>query len=60
MSRIVADPDFSACTAPTAIAADSYYRIIGRCGSVWRLHRSRIGSVVADGSGKILEIQLNT
>jgi hypothetical protein len=63
MARTVEDPDFP-CDAPPPIAgilppinrSDPHYRIVGRCGTVWRLHRRRVDRIVSDGSGRITEI----
>jgi hypothetical protein len=65
MARTVEDPDFD-CTVLREIAAvllpknarDPYFKIVGQDGSVSRLHRDRVGRVVSDGSGRIVEIQL--
>jgi hypothetical protein len=66
MAKTVQDADFP-CDAPPLIQAvlppmnrhDSHYRIIGRCGTVWRLHRSRIAKIVSGSDGRITEIELN-
>jgi hypothetical protein len=63
MARTIEYPDFI-CTEPTPIAAclplkGSYFTIVSRDGSIFRLHRSRVAWYVSDASGRITEIALS-
>ena len=62
MAKPVQDADFPADGLPPIAVVlpmkNGYFSVVGCDGSIWRLHRARVTRVVADGAGRILEIQL--
>ena len=62
MAKPIQDPDLPTDDLPLIAAVlplkGSYYTIVSRDGSVFRLHRDRVEFILMDGGGRITEIQL--